>query len=111
MNQTAFKSLLKLVLLVLVLSVVGVGIVKAQETSSDNLTKKYGVTFPVSALGGCQNFGECRTFCEDPVNTVACVKFAKEKGFYLEDPVVSNKDKVLGLAKQDLGCTNETECK
>ncbi|OGE25651.1 hypothetical protein A3C32_03105 [Candidatus Daviesbacteria bacterium RIFCSPHIGHO2_02_FULL_41_14] len=92
------------------LILIGASKVGAQEVS-ENLVKNYDVQFPISQLGGCTDYGECRSFCEDPLNAVACVQFAKQKGFYIEDPIVTKKEVVVGQAKKTLGCANESECK
>lgn len=81
----------------------------AQE-SPEEMAKKHGVTFPIAELGGCNNYSECRTFCEDPVNYTTCVDFAKKKGFYKEDATQTRKDEMLEEAKKELGCTSFESC-
>ncbi len=72
--------------------------------------KIYGVEFPVADLGGCGSYFECRSFCEDPVNGTTCINYGKAKGFYKDDPVVLEKDKILGEAKRRLGCDSYESC-
>lgn len=86
-----------------------VGLAYAQE-SPDEAAKKYNVTFPVKELGGCTDYASCRTYCEDPVNSEACVGFAKAKGFYKEDDLQTKKDEILNKAKTTLGCDSLDSC-
>ncbi|MDO8429201.1 MAG: hypothetical protein Q7S88_01095 [Candidatus Daviesbacteria bacterium] len=110
--MTTSLNIYKYILLTLVgvtfLSLVAV--VQAQE-APEEAAKKFDVSFPVEALGGCQDYSTCRTFCEDPVNSTACVSFAKEKGFYKEDLVVTQGEKILEKAKTEVGCGTQAECK
>ena len=43
--------------------------------------KKYNITFPIEELGSCSDLASCKQYCEDPVNSTACINFAKKKGF------------------------------
>lgn len=70
----------------------------------------YGVTFPITDLGNCGSYNECHTFCEDPVNSETCVSYGKSKGFYQDDPIVKDKDKILTEAKNRLGCDSYESC-
>lgn len=72
--------------------------------------KLYGVNFPIADLGNCGSYNECRSYCEDPVNSESCINFGKSKGFYHDDPVVTKKDEILAEAKQRLGCDSYESC-
>ncbi|MBI2196709.1 hypothetical protein HYU45_03845 [Candidatus Daviesbacteria bacterium] len=72
--------------------------------------KIYGVEFPIADLGNCGTYYECRSFCEDPVNGKTCINYGKSKGFYKDDPVVLEKDKILGEAQRRLGCNSYEAC-
>lgn len=69
----------------------------------------YGVTFPIAELGNCSDYLSCRTYCEDPVNTQACIDYGRSKGFYQgeSDEKVSG---VLAQAKTTLGCDSYAAC-
>lgn len=75
-----------------------------------DLAAKYGVTFPISELGECTDLSQCRTYCEDPINHHKCVEFAKEKGFYQEDPLEKDIQAVLAAASSQLGCNSYNSC-
>lgn len=72
--------------------------------------KIYGVEFPIADLGSCGSYFECRSFCEDPVNGEACVSYGKARGFYKDDPVILEKDKILSEAGRRLGCDSYESC-
>lgn len=85
----------------------------AQDPSSETPEEKaakHGITFPIAELGNCQDYSSCRAFCEDPVNQSVCIDFAKNKGFYKEDPVETNKEEILANAKTELGCDSYDSC-
>lgn len=71
--------------------------------------KNYGVTFPIAELGGCKNYYECRSFCEDPVNAPACLDYGKKKGFYKDGQENIDKEKIE-KAKKELGCDSKESC-
>lgn len=80
----------------------------AQGTPQD-AAKKYNVTFPIAELGGCTDYATCRTFCEDPLNSTACIDYAKKKGFYHEEKY-EVKGSILEIAKRQLGCDSKVAC-
>ncbi len=71
--------------------------------------QKYGITFPISDLGNCTDVASCRSFCDDPVNRLTCINFAKSKGFYQDRS--QNQQSVLENAKKELGCDSIDSCK
>lgn len=81
----------------------------AQE-SPEEIAAKYGITFPIGQLGNCANYQDCMTYCEDPVNFEKCIAFAKEKGFYREEPITTQKDAILAAAQNELGCNSFESC-
>ncbi len=102
------KKILTLFLFFVSLAFFG-GVTLAQGTDGE-IAAKYGVTFPISELGSCENLYECRTFCEDPINQDACVSFAKSKGFYNEEDFEVD-DSVVRRAGTVLGCNSLSSCR
>lgn len=72
--------------------------------------KIYGVTFPIAELGNCQSYYDCRNYCEDPVNSSACLNFGKKKGFYKDEQELPKKE-ILEKAKKELGCDSNETCR
>lgn len=73
-------------------------------------TQVKDLSFPIKELGNCSDYKSCLTYCDDPVNNASCIDFAKKKGFYKDDPVISKSTEVLKDAKGVLGCDNTQSC-
>ncbi len=85
--------------------------VNAQEIDDpDEIAKKYGVTFPIAELGGCESLAQCRIYCEDPINQTTCVAYAQAKGFYNDDELDDRQEELLESAKTELGCDSKLSC-
>lgn len=69
------------------------------------------LTFPIAQLGNCTSYQDCKTYCDDPTHTDACVAYAKEKGFYKEGNLDTNQTAVLAAAKTTLGCDSLDSCR
>lgn len=65
--------------------------------------KRYGIIFPITELGSCENIDACQEYCEQPANHTQCVDFAKKKGFY--------KEKAVTSAQSHLNCTSLDSCR
>lgn len=96
------------IITILLLLFTSVPVVRAQE-NPDEVAKKHGITFPISELGNCKNFSECKAFCDSEANREVCTSFAKKKGIKTEGPPKDSK--VLESARSDLGCDSESSCR
>lgn len=45
----------------------------------------FDIEFPISELGNCADKNTCKTYCEESVNHLACVAFARQHGLGLHD--------------------------
>jgi len=104
----SFKMKTFALVTVLLVAVLSAGSALAQ-TSPEDIAAAYGVTFPIAELGDCQNYNDCRDFCEDPVNHSACIEFAKKKGFY-DKKIPGAVEALLAAASEKLGCSTYQEC-
>lgn len=107
LNISIYKFFLYGILVFLTLTLFS-SITFAQE-SDDTVTKKYGITFPISELGNCGSISECKSYCDNENNRDACVNFAKKKGFHKENS--SNNNSMLKDAQSSLGCSSENSCR
>lgn len=82
--------------------IVMAGVVSAQTSN---------ITFPIAQLGNCSSVADCKTYCDDPTHLDSCIAFAKEKGFYKETSLDSQKEAILEDAKTTLGCDSLDSCK
>lgn len=104
-------------ILLVVITLFGVTVLATPVLAQENpeaAAKKYGVSFPVAELGNCNNFSECKAYCDKEENRDACIGFAKKKGFYKEEVKDQGKradKKLLEAAKGELGCDSETSCR
>jgi len=86
------------------------------EVSDEEIEAKaarLGITFPIAELGGCVGASDCRAYCDNPNNFAACDAFATRHGFNREEPEEdfdSEKEELLGLARDVLGCDSYEAC-
>ncbi|MFA4890299.1 MAG: hypothetical protein WC587_01545 [Candidatus Paceibacterota bacterium] len=57
-----------------------------------NAVNPFDISYPVAELGNCGSQEECKSFCDNPDNQVACVEWAQGKGFVTEGEVKRVKD-------------------
>lgn len=103
------KKLLNIFLIVLSLLVV-TSAVYAQTAPAAPVDEVSDLTFPISDLGSCVDYSSCMTYCEDPVNHASCIEYAKQKGFYKDDPVLAPTQELWNDAQGALGCNSDDSC-
>lgn len=106
------KKILHVVLspMILLFFALGMQSVSFAQENPRVIAKKYGIKFPIVELGNCQNIGECRNYCEDPIHRDDCSSFAKQKGFYKEDKLRRDQSQILSQAKKEFGCEGIATC-
>lgn len=60
--------------------------------------KEVKLKYPIKELGSCKDLAFCRSYCDDPLHSTECIKFAKKKGFFQEDSVGMLRKKNKGLS-------------
>jgi hypothetical protein len=89
--------------------------VEAQTPSSAEagLPAQAGITFPVPELGNCGSKDECRSYCNEPQNIPACVKFAKEHGLMNQEEAARGEKlgEKLSRGEGPGGCRTPQECR
>ncbi len=86
------------------------GSVAAQSPAPAPVESVDDLKFPISDLGNCENYKSCLTYCEDPVNHASCLVYAKQKGFYENDPVTVSTGDIWEKTKNALGCDSSESC-
>ena len=66
-----------------------------------------GISYPISELGNCGSKVECKAFCDDLANYVACAQWAAKNGVMPEEKVVEVKREVEQAEKFDSGEISE----
>ncbi len=70
-NKTALAYAVSIIALILV------GAVFAFNALAQN---PFDISFPVAELGNCGSIEECKSYCDDPANSEACLDFAEKNG-------------------------------
>lgn len=68
----------------------------------------FDLQFPIAELSNCGSVGECKLYCDDPLNISACTTFAEKQGL-----VTPKEVKKANLAPEKVGpggCKNASEC-
>ncbi|MBI2595811.1 hypothetical protein HYW46_03725 [Candidatus Daviesbacteria bacterium] len=68
------------------------------------------LTYPIIDLGSCKNLEDCTNFCNDPINYNNCSEYAKQNGFYKDDPTVYGDTKFWDDTNKELGCGSTSAC-
>lgn len=78
-------------------------IVKALADISD-------IQYPISQLGNCKNETECRSYCDKPENTTACLNFAEQNNLIPKEEIEMAKKFATAGNKGPGGCTGKDSC-
>jgi len=68
------------------------------------------VQYPVAELGNCQDESACKSYCDKPENTEACVAFAEKNNLMSKEEVELAKKFVAAGSKGPGGCKGKDEC-
>ena len=83
--------------------ILGFSIIVSVVTAAD-------IQYPVEELGGCANEADCRSYCDSPDNTNACLDFA-EKNNLMSDEEIAQARKFLAVGgKGPGGCEGKDAC-
>ncbi len=84
--------------------IVNSNVLAQQETDAG-----FNIQYPVSDLGNCKNKEDCKSFCEKPEHTNACLAFAQTNNLMSKEEVAAAK-KMLSIGKGPGGCTSKETC-
>ena len=68
------------------------------------------VQYPVSQLGNCKSETDCRSYCDKPGNTAACLDFAEQNDLMSKEEIEMAKKFVAAGNKGPGGCTGKDSC-
>ena len=86
-------------------------IAQAQAEPTDAEIAAKGITFPIPELGNCGSKSECRSYCDQPGNMEACIKFAQSHGLMNSDEAALASKYRQGLASGGPGgCNSDESC-
>src|SRR3989344_3047492 len=82
----------------------------SQTPTPEEIQTTLNLSYPIEVLGGCENLDECASYCEDPINQNSCMDFARQNGFYQDDPINSADSEFWQGTQNELGCNSAQSC-
>ena len=98
---------------ILVLSVIfSVGIISTAAAQDNGTTSDAfsNLTYPIAELGNCKDRADCKIYCDDPANTVACVNYAEKKNLLSAEDLQIAKNFIASGSKGPGNCNGKAEC-
>lgn len=68
------------------------------------------IEYPVKELGNCESKEKCKSYCDDPLNTETCLRFAEEKKLMTGREIDVAKKFLNSKEKGPGGCTTKDSC-
>lgn len=97
-----------------------IGLADAQTTTSTEQTESsqqtqqqknlINIHYPIAELGNCADKASCKTYCDSPDNTSACVNFAEQKNLFTKNEVVTAKKFIDTGSKGPGSCSGQAAC-
>ena len=80
---------------------------QSDDVFSDALSK---LTYPIVELGSCKDQADCKIYCDDSVNTAACVSYAEENNLLSQEDLQLVKKFVATGGKGPGSCSGKEGC-
>ena len=68
------------------------------------------LTYPITELGGCTDRDNCKIYCDNDVNTAACINYAEKYKLLSEEELKVVKNFITSGYKGPGDCTGKKEC-
>ena len=68
------------------------------------------IQYPVPQLGNCKSETDCRSYCDKPGNTAACLDFAEQNNLMSKEEIKMAKKFAAAGNKGPGGCTGKDSC-
>ena len=116
------KNILSLLILIsgILISSGIIGLAHAQTTTSIDQTEPpqqtqqqknlSNIQYPIAELGNCVDQASCKTYCDSPDNTSACVNFAEQKNLFTKNEVATAKKFIDTGSKGPGSCSGQAAC-
>lgn len=101
------------------IGIIGFGLVAsvfivAGGARAETLSKGGGILteirYPITELGNCANESDCRTYCDSPTNSAACLSFAQKNNLMTSEEIQLAKNFEKLGSKGPGGCTVKDRC-
>ncbi len=87
-----------------------VAIILAGHALAQEVTDAADIQYPVAELGNCQDKADCKSYCDKPENTKACVGFAEKNNLMSEEEIKIAKNFLKAGNKGPGGCATKDSC-
>jgi hypothetical protein len=104
------KQILSISILISALAFSFVLIHNAAAQSSFSSSPLSNITYPIIELGNCTDQASCKTYCDNPDNTSACVDFADKNNIFTKEEVATAKKFIAVGSKGPGECKGKDEC-
>lgn len=101
---------MKIYVYVLALLIIAVASQVLAETRSES-DPGANIQFPIVELGNCADKNSCKTYCNDPVNTDACLAFAKKHNLMSQEDINAARKFITQNIKGPGGCATPDSCR
>ncbi len=81
-----------------------------EETKEESKLSTKNISYPVPALGNCQNETECRTYCDNVDHAKECFAFAKKYHLISDEEAQKAADHFLNVKNGPGGCNSGKSC-
>ncbi|MEK7452651.1 MAG: hypothetical protein AAB614_00265 [Patescibacteria group bacterium] len=76
-----------------------------------NAQNPFDIEFPIKELGSCSSISECKSYCDQADNAIACMSFAEKNGIVKKQEDRSSRaDEVLKDRAGPGGCVGRVAC-
>ncbi len=99
-----------IIIAAVLISVFITGQASAQTDSSSADTATMSISFPVAELGNCKSKADCKSYCDRPGNTEACIAFAEKNGLMPKEEIETARKFLAAGGKGPGGCTGKDSC-
>lgn len=89
---------------------IGMALLVLGLTANLALAQTPNVQYPVAELGNCTSQSACKTYCDDPAHSSACLDFAEKNGLMTPQEVATAKKVTSGQLNGPGGCTSKDQC-
>mgnify|MGYP001557860917 FL=1 len=107
MEKFSSKFLIVLSIAIAVLSIAGAYVFAAYD-----IEKAKQLQFPIGELGNCQNFDECKVYCNKDENIPTCMRFSIKNDLLTEEEITDTEELLSLIEESGLPgkCRGMVEC-
>lgn len=89
---------------------IGVSIIASLFMIGVALAQTTNISYPIEELGNCTNKTECKTYCDNPKNSEACLDYAVKNNLMTQEEALLARKVMSGELNGPGGCKTKDEC-